>query len=87
MADLAAALDALERPNRPGPKCSVGVHLAGLAEREPGLHARVLALLDDDAVPATGLAVALGADGLEVHGDTVRRHRKRGTANGCRCSR
>lgn len=85
--DLAAALDALEQPARPGPRCRVGTYLAGLAERDPTMHARVIAMIDDQAIAATGLATALREDGLDAHGDTVRRHRNRSLATGCRCPR
>lgn len=84
--DLAAALDALA-PARMGGVCSVGTYLAGLAKRDPALHARVLELIDDPAVQASSLARALEADGASIAGQTLARHRRRRTAGGCRCPR
>lgn len=86
MADLAAALDALERPAHQS-RCGVGAYLVRLAERDPALHARVLALIDDPDVPATGLAAALASDGLDTSSSVVLRHRKRSAAGGCKCAR
>ena len=86
MADLAAALDALER----APvyeRCPVPPYLAQLAERDAALHARVLGLIDDAAVPATKLAAALAGDGATFSHDALRRHRRRSGAGGCRCPR
>lgn len=86
MADLAAALDALA-PAKPGPPCGVGTYLERLAARDAALHARVVALIDDAAVRGADLARALEADGAGISAYALRHHRKRGTANGCRCSR
>lgn len=85
MADLAAALDALAAP-KPA-RCSVAAYLAGLAERDAALHARVVGLIDDPGVLATALVQALKVDGFAMSVNVLRAHRKRGTASGCRCPR
>lgn len=87
MSDLAAALDALAQPAPKGPPCTVGTYLAQLARRDAALHARVVALVDDTEVQAPRLAGALKVDGAGVSAYTLRRHRRRGTADGCKCPR
>ena len=88
MTDLAAALDHLEAgPYRPGPACAVASYLAELLVRDAAMHARVVALIDNPAIVASGLADVLRTDGLVAGADTVRRHRKRSTSSGCRCPR
>lgn len=83
---LADALEALEASRR-GPLCTVAAYLAGLAERDPALHARVVALLDDPDVSTIGLTAALRTDGATFDRNAAGRHRKRSTVGGCRCPR
>ena len=86
---LAAALDDLAaHPRAGGLPCPVATYLAGLAGRDPALHARVLGMVDDEGIQASRLAAVLSTDGARFSPPALRRHRKRGTgADACRCAR
>lgn len=83
---LAADLDALtEVPAaRKGPPCSVGAVLATADEETATTLRRIL---DTRTVSSTGIAEVLSQHGQMVTSYTVARHRRRGEANGCRCTR
>jgi hypothetical protein len=65
--------------------CSVGEYLTALAGRDAALHARVVAFMSNPAITHAGLARALEADGAKLTAGTIRRHRMRGTVEGCKC--
>ena len=69
--------------SRPGPKCSVVKLLSNLEE---DARAKLKARMDDPEVEATKLAELLTRHGHAISADTIRRHRKRGTGNGCSCT-
>lgn len=83
---LAADLDALtDGPTaRKGPPCSVGTVLA-TADTETAATLR--RILDTPTVSSTSIAEVLSQHGQAVTSYTVARHRRRGEANGCRCTR
>lgn len=84
--ELAASLDEKPAAARKGPACSVPAALARLAVRVPKSAARLVELVDDDQVPPRWLAERFVAAGEPMKDYTIRRHRRRGHANGCGCS-
>lgn len=89
-ADLAGILDDLDEatPLRPGPACGVSVALERIAEQDKAIAEKVAERVDDKRYPATKVAQVLAhRTGVDVQDQTVRRHRRRGGANGCRCAR
>lgn len=86
MSSLASLLSDLANPIR-GPKCYVGVLLAELAETDPEGRTALIAAIDNHSLAATVVAKALHEAGhTKVKTESIRRHRKRGTADGCACS-
>ncbi|WP_328333347.1 hypothetical protein [Streptomyces sp. NBC_00455] len=83
---LAADLEALVRAPgaRKGPPCSVGVVLTSVDEDTAAMLGRILGT---STVSATAIADVLSQHGRSVTSYTVARHRRRGAANGCRCTR
>lgn len=81
---LSSLLSDLPRP-MPGPKCTVGRLLAELATTDPEGRAALVAALDNPSVSPRVLSDALLKAGHAIRAQTVRRHRKRGLANGCAC--
>lgn len=80
---LLADLDALApMPGRT--KCHTALILEQLDEEARSV---VEAKIDDQTIHASVLADVLTRNGHPVHGDSVRRHRRRGTAGGCKCPR
>lgn len=84
MSPLRTALSDL-RPSARGPRCSLGALLDDLATTDPEGCAALRAALDDPTASAPAVAAALISAGYSIRGETVRRHRKRGTATGCAC--
>lgn len=74
-------IDALTRIPK-GPLCSVKVAKDKMDAKE---RAALDSALGNHAIPSTRLANALTENGHPVKPDAVRRHRKRGSADGCRC--
>lgn len=85
MSELASRLSALANP-QPGPKCYVALLLADLAETDPQGRDALVASIDDHSLNATILAQALADAGYGIKTHSIRRHRKRGTGNGCACA-
>ncbi|AKN68758.1 hypothetical protein QR97_02125 [Streptomyces sp. PBH53] len=86
VAGLAADLDALTGAPaaRKGPPCSVRVIL----DTADGTTADTLRrILDTPNISSTAIAEVLSQHGRTVTSHTVARHRRRGQANGCRCTR
>ncbi|MFF9901238.1 hypothetical protein [Streptomyces longispororuber] len=83
---LAAELDALASAPvaHRGPRCSIG---ALLKSADADVAATLRAVLDMTNVSAVSIAETLSRHGDPVTAYTVARHRRRGEANGCRCSR
>ncbi|GHF33619.1 hypothetical protein GCM10010218_13390 [Streptomyces mashuensis] len=83
---LAADLDALtEVPAaRKGPPCSVGAVLTSVDEETAATLRRILSTR---TVSSTAIAEVLNQHGRSITAYTVARHRRRGEANGCRCTR
>ena len=91
-ADVVGILDDLNaltsRPNLPGPACGVTTALGKITAAAPEIGAAVRERVDSGDYPASGVATVLTArTGTAVSAFTVRRHRKRGTPDGCRCPR
>lgn len=83
---LAASLEIEPGAVKKGPPCSVASALARLSTRVPKSAERLLELVDDDQVPPRWLAERFVAAGEPMKDYTIRRHRRRGHANGCGCS-
>lgn len=85
MSDLASRLSALANP-QPGPRCYVALLLEDLATTDPQGRDALIASIDDHSLNATILARALAEAGFQIKTHSIRRHRKRGTGNGCACA-
>lgn len=85
MSALASQLGDL-RNLKKGPPCQMGLILAKIKADDPAGHDALIAALDDPQIHATRLTTALKAAGYEATVHSVRRHRKRGTSDGCLCS-
>ena len=88
----AAGLSSLAEPNGArsvrGPQCMVGRILQWVKHKEAeGVFEALQRVLDDPAVEASTLAQYLRENDYEVAAYTIRRHRRRGTGEGCRCPR
>lgn len=70
--------------SRPGPTCTVAVILAQLPEEDA---AQLEAAIDNPSVSGSSIAGTLTRNGHAVSDKTVLRHRRRGSATGCRCPR
>ncbi|WP_406153228.1 hypothetical protein OG217_05800 [Streptomyces sp. NBC_01023] len=83
---LAADLDALTGAPavRKGPPCSIASVLASMDDNAADTLRRIL---DTATVSSTAIAEVLSEHGRPVTSYTVARHRRRGAANGCRCTR
>ncbi|MFH8466040.1 hypothetical protein [Streptomyces sp. NPDC017991] len=83
---LAADLDALTKAPaaRKGPPCGVASVLAAVDNDAAETLRRIL---DTSTISSTAIAEVLGEHGRSVTSYTVARHRRRGAANGCRCTR
>lgn len=66
----------------PGPQCTVA-RIMSLITDEDRTH--LTRLIDNRDIPGSVIAGALTRNGYTVADKTVLRHRKRGTASGCRC--
>lgn len=84
MTTLADRLNSIEATKK-GPRCEFGSFLEHLAGDDPEGHAALQRLLDETTMPATTIAGALREAGHVVSVHSMRRHRKRGTAEGCTC--
>ncbi|MGZ4745696.1 MAG: hypothetical protein ACXVYY_01300 [Oryzihumus sp.] len=88
--DDKALAEALSRGEDVVPRrvpCGMVKVLTELANDQPESFSKLLAVLDNLAVPASFVADVLTKHGHQVSDQTVRRHRRRGTAGGCRCPR
>lgn len=85
MSDLASRLAGLKNP-RKGPPCSIGTILTRLKKDDPAGHAALLESIDTPTLAATIIANTLTDLGFDVTVHSIRRHRKRGTAEGCICA-
>lgn len=75
----------MQEPDRPrGPRCTVGIILAGI---DAATAEKLNRLLDNASVTSTRIADALTGNGHPVQAPAVARHRRRGASNGCRCAR
>ena len=84
--DLAAAL--LELPGmkvRSGPACSIAVLLEQLDGQDAAAAGALRAVVDSDAVAPSALARTLSARGHRLAPNTIRRHRRRLSGDGCAC--
>ena len=82
--------DALKssQPSLPGPQCGVTAALDTIVAASPELAVPLRERVASSAYPALGVAEILSKrSGQRVSAYTVRRHRKRGTSSGCRCTR
>ena len=89
-ADVVGILDDMNAlaPKAPGPRCGVSVALERIAAADAEVGAAVRERVVDETYPASGVAAILTArTSVNVSAYTLRRHRKRGTADGCRCAR
>lgn len=68
-----------------GPQCSLGALLGDLKENDPEGYKALQAAIEDRNINAPTLVRALAEAGHRLHRDTIVRHRRRGTATGCRC--
>ena len=87
-ADLAGILDDLDaaQPYAFGPPCGVKSAIDHIAESDAELAEKVRERVEDKRYPASKVAAILAQrTGVNLQDQTVRRHRRRGTANGCRC--
>lgn len=84
MSDLASRLAGLKNPKK-GPPCSIGLILERLKADDPAGHAALVDSIDTPELAATMIANALSDAGYSVTVHSIRRHRKRGTAEGCIC--
>lgn len=66
----------------PGPQCTVSKILSQINDDE---RDRLRRVIDNPGLPGSVIAGALTRNGYAVADKTVLRHRKRGTASGCRC--
>lgn len=85
MSTLASALNGLRNPKK-GPVCTTGYLLEQVAKTDPAGHQALAESIDDHAIAATVIARALHEAGHQVSVHSIRRHRKRGTPEGCVCS-
>lgn len=88
--DVIGILDELDAaaPLLAGPVCGVTTAVERIASESEDLAGKVRQRVDDERVPATAVAEILTArTGVKLSSQTVRRHRRRGTASGCRCTR
>lgn len=89
-ADIVGILDELDAatPLLAGPVCGVTAAIERIAAESEEIAGKVRERVVDERVPATAVAEILTArTGVKVASQTVRRHRRRGAANGCRCPR
>ena len=91
-ADVVGIIDDFDaltsRPPLPGPQCGVTTALHKIASTNPEVGTAVRERVDSTDYPASGVASVLTArTSVPVSAYTVRRHRKRGTPDGCRCPR
>jgi hypothetical protein len=89
-ADVVGILDALTGLARqlPGPTCGVTTAIEKIAAAAPEVAEQVRVRVNSAEYPASGVATVLeNRTGVKVSAFTVRRHRKRGTPDGCRCPR
>ena len=83
---LSARLAEASNPRR-GPRCSVAVLLDKLAVEDPQGLADLQAAIDNKSLSTTVIVRALQESGHDtVRTDAIRRHRRRGGPDGCRCS-
>lgn len=83
--DLLASLNTLSNTDiLNGPRCTVSIALGKMTDDE---QKALVAVIDNPDIAATLISNALISNGHTVKSDAVRRHRKRGLAEGCRCSR
>lgn len=73
-------------PSRRGPRCSVAVLLEELAEHDPPGHAALVATMNNHDISSRTISAVLHDAGHAIKPDTIRRHRHKGTAQGCSCS-
>ena len=89
-ADVVGILDELAElaPQLPGPTCGVTKAIEKITAASPEIGEAVRERVDSHEYPAVGVATVLTSrTGTPVSAFTVRRHRKRGTPDGCRCPR
>lgn len=80
-----ALLDRLRAASgKQGGECGMAIVLATMPA---DYRAVIEAAVDDKTLTGTGIRSVLIEDGYDVGVDSVRRHRKRGTAAGCKCPR
>ena len=70
------------RGTYPGPQCTVARILGQITDDDREHLCRVL---DNSEIPGSVIASALTRNGYPITDKTLLRHRKRGTASGCRC--
>lgn len=80
MDDLARAES--RRDMYPGPQCTVAKIMSLIGDDD---RRYLLRLIDNPGIPGSFIAEALTRNGYRVADKTVLRHRKRGSASGCRC--
>lgn len=85
MSDLASRLAALKNPKK-GPPCAIGVILQDLKKNDPSGYKALAESIDNHNLAATGIANTLAELGMPITVHSIRRHRKRGTAEGCACA-
>lgn len=80
---LEAALAAVPKTVK-GPACGVALYRQAASPADVDFLDQQLARTDDPFLIAR-LSAALRAEGHEVSASTLRRHQRRGTADGCKC--
>lgn len=81
LADVLAGL--ADNPRIPGPTCGAAVILGSL---DPDTRTAMIAAMQNRGIRHSQIADALTAHGHPVKAGTISRHRRFGTATGCRCT-
>lgn len=85
MSELASLLADLKAP-RKGPACQFGALLQELAKTDPQGRDALEHAVDNHGIAATIIANACMVAGHDISVHSIRRHRKRGTSDGCTCA-
>lgn len=77
-------LSNLDEPLVRGPRCSIALLLEKLTDAE---KTALIGAIDNSNLTYSSIARALNRAGHKVLPTTIKRHRQRGTSDGCRCAR